>query len=187
LLQRFGSLARALEAQAGELAAIDGLGPKNILGLKLVPAVAGRYLQDLAASAPGGGDTANILQYLRFTLAGLQHEVFKIILIDAARALCGEENISRGTIDKTVVFVREIIDTALRKKAAAILCAHNHPSGGLAPSKNDLLLTRKIYYACRLVEIELIDHIIVTREGIYSFAREGGIKALEGEYLAAKL
>jgi DNA repair protein RadC len=86
-----------------------------------------------------------------------------------------------------VVFVREIIAAGLRQKAVAMLCAHNHPSGGLAPSKNDLALTRKIYYACRLVEIELLDHIIVNREGIYSFAQAGGIKALEREYLAARL
>jgi DNA repair protein RadC len=89
LLQRFGSLSRALEAEAEELAAIEGLGPKNILGLKLVPAVAGRYLQDMAA-VPQGGDVTHILPYLRFALAGLRHEIFKIILLDSAHTLCGE-------------------------------------------------------------------------------------------------
>jgi DNA repair protein RadC len=187
LLERFGSLALALEASAEELASLAGLGPKNILGLKLVPAVAGRYLQDLAAAPERGGDLSRVVPYLRFALAGLGHEVFKIILLDSAGTLCGEENLARGTLDKAVVFVREIVAAALRHRAAAIICAHNHPAGGLGPSRNDLALTRRIYYACRLAEIELLDHLIVSREGIYSLAQAGGIETLKREYLAAGL
>jgi DNA repair protein RadC len=187
LLRRFGAISQVLEAEEEDLAAVAGVGPKNILGLKLVPAVAGRYLQDLAARPLQEGDLSHLMQYLRFTLGSCGHEIFKIIILDAGGGLRGEENISRGTVDKAVVFVREVIQAALRHKAAALICAHNHPSGSLVPSGNDLALTRRIYYACRLVEIELVDHVIVSREGVYSFARAGGMDDLAGEYRACGL
>ncbi|MDR1396545.1 MAG: DNA repair protein RadC [Desulfarculales bacterium] len=187
LLRQFGSISQVLEADGEALAAVAGIGPKNTLGLKLVPAVAGRYLQDLAARAPQERKKFDLTQYLRFTMGSYDHEVFKIIILDSGGGLRGEENISRGTLDRAVVFVREVIQAALRRKAAALICAHNHPSGNLSPSGSDLALTRRIYYACRLVEIELADHVIVSREGIYSFAQAGKITALEKEYRAGGL
>lgn len=182
LLKQFGNLAFVLEAEAAQLAEIEGIGPKNILGLKLIPAVARRYLANKVQAMPSITDFSQLSSYLRMTMGGLGQEVFRVIMLDSRQRICGVEDLFQGTIDKAAVYPREVIKAALSHGASLIICAHNHPSGNVEPGQLDIDLTRKLYYACRAVDIKLWDHLIVGRQAVFSFAQNGTVRQLELEY-----
>ena len=184
LLKQFGSLAKVLDAEPRELTIIKGIGEKNILGLKLIPAVALRYLQDKVRQLPSLDDFEALTRYLRMELANKGQEVFKVILLNSADRMIKDEVIATGTVNKAVVFVQQIMDLALKNNAASIICAHNHPSGIIKPSKDDMNLTRRIYFACRLTDLNFLDHIIIGGTDSYSFARNGHLRELEQDYIA---
>lgn len=183
LLKHFGNLAYVLEANAKELAAIEGIGPKNILGIKLIPAVAKRYLENKIQTQAALLDYTQIADYLRFTMSSLNQEVFRVLCLDDQRRICGTADLFHGTIDKAVVFPREVVGEALQKGASAVICAHNHPSGRVQPSLSDQALTRKLYLACKAVDLELVDHVIVGREDVYSFAQSGKLALFQREFI----
>ena len=182
LLKQFGNLAFVLEAEPRQLAAIDGIGPKNILGLKLIPAVARRYLANKVQAMPSINDFSQLSAYLRMTMGSLEHEVFRVIMLDGRQRICGIEDLFQGTLDQAAVYPREVIKAALSHSASLVVCAHNHPSGNVEPGQMDMDLTRKLYYACRAADISLWDHLIVGRQEVYSFAQNGTIRQLELEY-----
>jgi DNA repair protein RadC len=112
--------------------------------------------------------------YLSVTMAGLEYEVFVLILLNTRHHILSIEELFRGTIDGASVYPREVVKTALRANAAAVICAHNHPSGVAEPSNADELITRRLKDALALVDVRLLDHLLVTCEQVYSFA-EGGL------------
>ncbi len=183
MLKHFGNLAYVLEASPQALAAIEGIGPKNILGLKLIPSVAKRYLENKIQATAALHDYTQIADYLRFHMGSLNQEVFRVISLRGNRRICGTKDLFHGTIDKATVYPREVIAEALRRGAGAVICAHNHPTGSVQPSASDRALTRKLYFACRAVELELVDHVIVGRQEIYSFAQNGQMALLDREYM----
>jgi DNA repair protein RadC len=187
LMKALGGLRGVLEAAPKELAAVPGVGPKNILGLKLVPAVARRYLEDRLLSGATLASPQEAADYLFFTMRGLKQEVFRVLFMNRARQVTAVEDIGAGTLDQAVVYPREVVARALAAGAAALVCAHNHPSGRPQPSRQDLDLTRRLYHACRAVEIELVDHIIVGEAEIYSLAQSGHMEAYVSEYQALGL
>jgi DNA repair protein RadC len=176
-----------LEAEPRQLAALEGIGPKNILGLKLVPAVARRYLEDKLLSGQTLASHQEAADYLFFTMGGLRQEVFRVLLMNRARQVMASEDIAVGTLDQAVVYPREVVARALAAGAAALVCAHNHPSGKPQPSRQDLELTRRLYHACRAVSLELVDHVIVGREEMYSLTQHGHLLACAAEYEALGL
>lgn len=187
LLAEFGSLAAVLDAEAAQLARIKGIGPKNILGLKLIPAVARRYLENRLKRGDQIYDARLAAEHLHMSMRPLQREVFRVMLLDAHRRMIEETDVFSGTLTTSAVYPREVVATALAKGAAAVVCAHNHPSGEPKPSKDDTAITRQLYYACRGVGVELMDHIIVAGDKTYSFAAEGTLAALAYEYEALAL
>jgi DNA repair protein RadC len=106
-------------------------------------------------------------------MAGLEHEVFVLILLDTRHHILSIEELFRGTIDGASVYPREVVKTALRVNAAAVICTHNHPSGVAEASNADELITRRLKDALALVDVRLLDHLLVTREQVYSFAESG--------------
>ena len=187
LYKRFGSLRGVLEAPPAELAKIKGIGPKNILGLKLVPAVARRYLEDRLTSGGTLDDPAQAAEYLRLTMGSLKQEVFRVILLDGQRRVLASEDLFAGTLDRAVVFPREVAAKALASGAAAVMAAHNHPGGTLEPSAEDRRLTRQLYFACAGVGLELVDHLIVSAQGVYSFAQAGQMEPKTGTVCFLKI
>jgi len=101
------------------------------------------------------------------------HEVFSILLLSRSNKCIGFVKISEGGITATVVDQRLIFQVALKTNAVGIILAHNHPSGNLKPSEADVMLTRKIREGAKLLDIQVLDHLILTSEGYYSFADEG--------------
>jgi len=111
--------------------------------------------------------------YLRLTLAGRDHEVFLAILLDAQHRVIGTEELFRGTLTQTSVYPREVVKCALRHNAAAVILAHNHPSGVAEPSQADEMLTRSLRSALALVDVQVLDHFVVASDRTMSFAERG--------------
>jgi len=182
LMAALGNLQAVLDAAPQALARIKGIGPKNILGLKLVPAVARRYLEDRLLHGGVFQNADQAAEYLELTMRPLTREVFRVMLLDAQRQVRGVEDLAAGTLNEAVVYPREVVAKALAGGAAAIVCAHNHPSGDAAPSRADRELTRRLYHACAGVGVELMDHVIVGAGRLYSFAASGELAAFANEH-----
>lgn len=187
LLKQMGGLRAVLEAEPQALAGVEGIGPRNILGLKLVPAAARRYLEDRLTSGASLEDPAKAADYLQLTMGPLKQEVFRVLLLDGRRRVLAVEDLFAGTLNQAAVYPREVVARALSAGASVLVAAHNHPGGELRPSAEDRRLTRQLYFACAGVGLELADHLIVTAEGLYSFAAAGDLSALAQEYRALHL
>ena len=118
-------------------------------------------------------DPAAVKTYLRATVATLQHEVFIVLTLDAKMNLIAATEMFRGTLTQTSVYPREVVRLALCQSAAAVILAHNHPSGLLEPSRADEYLTQTLKQSLALVDVRVADHLIVNAHGCLSFAERG--------------
>ncbi len=114
-----------------------------------------------------------VRDYLRLRLAAREHEVFLAMWMDAQHRVLEVEELFRGTLTQTSVYPREVVKGAMRWNAAAVIFAHNHPSGVAEPSHADELLTRSLKAALALVDVQVLDHFIVTGAAVMSFAERG--------------
>ena len=175
LLAHFdGSLARLASASAAEIAQIPGLGPAKACQLIATLELARRALteemkgRDLLSSPGAARD------WLKLKLGNLPHEVFGAMWLDAQNRLIGWDELFRGTLTQTSVYPREVVKQALARNAAAVILAHNHPSGLAEPSAADEALTRHLREALSLVDVRIVDHFIVAgRSPPLSFAERG--------------
>lgn len=181
-LARFGSLPGVLEAAPAKLQEVEGIGPRNSFAIHLIQAVARRYLQARARQRTYLGSSGAVADYLVHEMCGLKKEIFKGVFLDAAHAVIEVATLSAGTLNSNTVYPRELVKAALDHHAAALVIAHNHPSGNLTPSRDDHNLTRHLYKACRLVNINLLDHLIVGADATtFSFADHGLMAAIREE------
>jgi DNA repair protein RadC len=172
LLTQYGGVTHMLEAGA-ELETIKGLGPAKRAQFAAAIELARRSLQEklrenAALTSPGA-----VRDYLRLKLASRKEEAFVCIWLDAQHKAIEFEVPFTGTLTQTSVYPREIVKAALRVNAAAVIFAHNHPSGVAQPSQADELLTRNLKEALALVEIKVLDHFIVAGNQAISFAERG--------------
>ncbi len=114
-----------------------------------------------------------VRDYLRITLMGRGHEVFTVLFLDSQHRLIEAEEMFRGTLTQTSVYPREIVKRSLYFNAAAVIFAHNHPSGVAQPSQSDELLTRSLKDALALVDIKVLDHFVIASNAVLSFAERG--------------
>lgn len=175
LLQRFdGSLSRLAEASLEELASVSGVGMAKAAQLKASFELARRALaQEMTArdtfSSPG-----QVRDWLRLRLATRQNEVFMALWLDAQNRLLKAEELFSGTLTQTSVYPREVVKSALGHNAAAVILAHNHPSGIAEPSRADELLTKALKDALAMVDVKVLDHFIVAgNTPPLSFAERG--------------
>ena len=135
--------------------------------LKIIESRA-RYAEDVAISSPGAAR-----DYCRLRLGTLPHEVFCVLWLDAQNHLIAFEELFRGTLTQTSVCPREVVKAALAHNAAAVILAHNHPSGVAEPSQADQLLTQTLKQALALIDVRVLDHLVVAATGVTSFAERG--------------
>jgi DNA repair protein RadC len=174
LLERFGGLAGLLHASAEDLKQIKGLGgPAKRAELVAVLELARRALAEQLRERPALEDRAAIARYLQLHLAGHPHEVFAALFLDARQRLIALEELFHGTLTQTSVYPREVALRALHHHAAAVVLAHNHPSGAMAPSAADLALTRTLQAALALVDVRVLDHLIVAPGQALSMDEQG--------------
>jgi DNA repair protein RadC len=174
LLLHFGSLSRLCNASAREFAALPGLGVAKYAQLQAVMELARRAL----AEPMQHGDVLNAPQtvknWLRLKIGSLPHEVFYLMLLDAQNRLIEAVELFRGTLTQTSVYPREVVKIALAHNAAAVILAHNHPSGLNQPSQADQQLTHSLKQALALIDVRVLDHFIVAAHAPpFSFAEHG--------------
>ncbi len=187
LVAKFGSLAAVLEASPAKLSEVKGVGVKNSFALQFIKAVSGRYLKTRLKEKRYLHSSSDVKDYLLYAMRGLKKEVFTVIYLDSSHAIIDSEVLSEGTLNVSTVYPRELVVRALDQNAAAIIVAHNHPSGEVRPSQQDLKLTKNLYLICQMMQIRFLDHFIIG-ERVYSFADNGemaGIKAQCAKILAA--
>lgn len=175
LLARFdNSLARLAAATPRELTRVNGIGPAKAAQLVATLELARRGLREELRARPTLAAPGAVRDWLRLALAPLQHEVFVALWLDAQNRLIADEELFRGTLTQTSVYPREVVKQALSRNAAAVILAHNHPSGVAEPSPADEMLTSALKQALALVDVKLLDHFVVAGNATpLSFAERG--------------
>jgi DNA repair protein RadC len=173
LIARFGGVAALLAAPVGELATVHGVGPAKCAELATVVELARRSLVEEARSKDALASPQAVRDYLRLLLAARPYEVFVGLFLDSQNRLLAAEELFRGTLAQTSVYPREVVKAALARNAAAMIFAHNHPSGVAEPSRADELLTQALKQALALVDIRTLDHFVVADGRLTSFAERG--------------
>ncbi len=179
-LRQFGSLAAVMEAAPQSLQEISGIGKKNAFAVQFVQAVSRRYLKQRLQGRKYLQSTQDVREYLLHSMRGLSKEVFTVIFLDSSYAILETEVMAEGTVNVNTIYPREILKRGLELNAVALIIAHNHPSGSLKPSPQDIHLTKTLYLLCSLMQLKLLDHIIIG-DGAYSFADQGLMKSIDQE------
>jgi DNA repair protein RadC len=170
LLGRFGGVGGLLGA---DLKGVKGLGPAKRAQLQAALELARRSVGEDLRRMPALTSPGAVRDYLKLSLGRRPHEVFVCIWLDAQHRVTAYEESFRGTLTQTSVYPREIVKAALAANAAAVIFAHNHPSGAAEPSRADELLTRNLKEALALVDVKVLDHFIVAGGQALSFAERG--------------
>ena len=173
LLAHFGSLRRVLNATPPELAAIRGVGDVRLATLKALRELARRYFEETLPVGEAIRSPSDTETFLLAKLRDRPHEVFCCLYLDNRHRVLRFEELFRGTIDGTSVYPREVVKQALSVNAAAIILAHNHPSGVAEPSQADERITRRLKSALELVDIRVLDHLIIGGGHTTSMASRG--------------
>jgi DNA repair protein RadC len=173
LLDRFGSISGLLHAGHARLAEVKGMGPAKRAELSAVLELARRALSAQLETRPVFDSPGAVRDYLQLHLGQLEHEQFGVLFLDAQHRLLVFEVLFRGSLTQTSVYPREVVKRALALNAAAVILAHNHPSGVAEPSRADEFLTRTLKSALDLVDVKVLDHLVVGRGAVVSFAERG--------------
>lgn len=175
LLGHFGSLEALFHAPLRDLAAINGMGEAKYAQLQAVLEMARRALVEELKERDAFSSPESVRQYLQLRLRGLAAEEFHALFLDSGHRLIAAEVLFRGSLNETRVYPRELARRALQHNAAALIVAHNHPSGRAEASAADITLTRQLQSTLELIDIKLLDHFIVAAHRIVSLAESGVI------------
>jgi DNA repair protein RadC len=174
LLERFGGLSGLLHTGAEDLKAVKGMGgsakrSELIAVLELARRAMGEKLKERTVfDSPGA-----VKQYLQLHIGSCSYEVFAVVFLDVQHRMIALEEMFRGTLTQTSVYPREVVTRAIHHQAAAVVLAHNHPSGNIEPSRADESLTQTLRAALALVDVRVLDHIIVSPGQSFSMAERG--------------
>jgi DNA repair protein RadC len=177
-MKRFKTLRGVMEAPPEELQKIEGIGPHNAFGIKLVQEVAREFLKQKIIDRPVYKSSRDVFDYLYYSMRDLKKEVFKVLYLNSQNQIIEVEDLFEGTTSASPVYPQEVMRAAIKHGASALIFVHNYPSGNPEPSANDKALTRDLVYAGRIMQVRVADHIIIGDNRYFSFAGEG----LVGEY-----
>lgn len=173
MLAQLGGMPGLLQAAPAQLRQVKGLGPAKRAELMAVMEMARRGLRGELRTQPVFSSPQLVKDYVQLRLGALPHEVFAVLFLDAQHRLIVCEELFRGTLTQTSVYPREVVKRALGNNAAAVILAHNHPSGVAEPSRADEHLTQTLRSALGLVDVRVLDHLVVGRAEVVSFAERG--------------
>lgn len=171
LIEKFGSLSGVLDAGQRELQS-EGLSSTTATLIGLVKELGGAYLGERMKRKDLLSSPQAVVDFARAKLSGVPHEALMVIYLNVKNEVIDHEIIHEGTVDRVIIYPRRIIEAALAHHAAGLILVHNHPSGHPQPSGEDKRLTRAVTEAARTVDIQIVDHIIVGRDGYHSFREE---------------
>jgi DNA repair protein RadC len=181
-MRQFKTLQGVLEASPKALCEVPGIGPKNLFGIKLIKAVADRYLKKRLLHKDVLNNSKELFEYLYHSIRDKNRECFNVVFLDAKNRVAATETLFEGTLTASSVYPREVVLAALNHHAAALIFAHNHPSGDPKPSQEDVAITRQLVFACKVVGITVHEHLIIGNNRYFSFADEGYISRMNREY-----
>lgn len=169
LIQKFGSLAKVLNASQSELKKMKGVNPSALTFFKVIQEAAERLIKADVTEKPILASWHALIDYCRASMGHLKKEQFRILFVDKKNRLIADELQETGTVDQTPVYPREVVKQALELEASAMILVHNHPSGDVTPSRADISLTKEIINAAQTLGIKVHDHVIVSASKHYSF------------------
>lgn len=172
-IKEFGDLCGVLDATIEELQRVRGIGPSNAFGIKLFQAISEKYSEEKLQNKTSLSSAQAIAEYLQKSIGRENKEHFIMLSLDSRYNLVKISEISLGSVNASIVHPREVFREAIQASAVQIVVAHNHPSGNLEPSPEDIALTRRLTETSRVVGIELLDHIIVTSNDFLSMKDRG--------------
>ena len=173
MMGHFGSLNKMFSAPLKEFSSINGLGPAKFAQLQAVLELARRALKEELRDGVLLSSPNTVKHYLQHLIGSKPYESFAVLFLDVKNRLLASEELFRGTLTRTSVHTREIVKTALAHNAAGVVLAHNHPSGNTDPSPADVSLTQTLKEALSMVDVRVLDHIVVSSSGTFSFAENG--------------
>ena len=175
LVRQFGNLRGILDASVEELRQVNGIGSYTAAALKIIRSAATLYLQQSAEVIESLADPDRLSAFWRMRIGALRDEVFEVGYVDSGHRLLrdGVERLEEGTTDRAMVYPRRVVEAALRRGAAALVLAHNHPNGNVQPSEQDKALTRAVVLAAETVHLKIIDHLIISPDEVFSFRTAG--------------
>ena len=175
LIAKFGSFNAILDARLEDIQAVKGIGTVTPVALKIIKAAATLYLQQSSENQNSLADPSRLVDFWKMRIGNLSNEIFQVGYLDSGHRLLrdGIETLEEGTVDRATIYPRRVVESALRRGAAAIILAHNHPNGQTSPSEHDKLLTRAVVLAAETVGVRIVDHLIVSGTDYFSFRKAG--------------
>ena len=181
LIDRFGSLSAVLESSPAELTRVDGVGENAAALLSLMPQLMGYYQHSAMGRKPVITNLAEARKYAGALFFGLHEERVYMICVDQSGRVLHPALMHRGTIDQVQIYPREVVETALRYHAHAVLLAHNHPSGMAETSQDDYDSTRAVIGALNVIGVRVIDHLIFAGNSVYSMTQNSQFDGRQDE------
>lgn len=174
LLEKYETLDAVFKADIEELKKISGVGEITGIFLKFIGDIAAFSFEDRAKKQKVSLKNKNqLIAYLRTDIGYSKNEEFKVLFLNSVNEIIKTENLFTGTINKSTVYPRKILERVLYHNARAVVFVHNHPSGNTEPSQKDIELTKEMKDFFRMVDVTVIDHIIITKDSYFSFLEEG--------------
>lgn len=173
LLTQFGNLTQLFATSEADFCAIHGMGQAKFVQLQAVLEMSRRALNEEMQRGDALNSPRAVRDYLQLLLGSRQQEVFVVLFLDTQHRVIATEELFHGTLGQTSVYPREVVKRALAHNAAAVILAHNHPSGVAEPSQADQHLTQALKQALALVDVRVLDHFIVAGGRMHSFAETG--------------
>ena len=173
LLTQFGSLSGIFYATRDALTAVHGMGDSKYVQVQAIFEMARRALSEQMRQRDALTSPQQVRDYLCLKLGGMTREVFVVLFLDAQNRVMAQEELFAGTLTQTSVYPREVVKRALHHNSAAVIFAHNHPSGVAEPSRADELLTKALKDALALVDVRVLDHFVIAGNAALSFAERG--------------
>ncbi len=177
LISEFGGLSGVLDADQKKLEGLSGVGSMSAALIRLVKEIYNTYLAENMKRGDVLSSPETVLKFVRVRLSGMTNEAFMVIYMNVKNEVIDYSILHEGTVDNVAVYPRRIIESALSRNASGVILVHNHPSGNPAPSREDKALTRDIADAAITLDIRVLDHIIVGKDGYFSFMENDLISA----------
>jgi DNA repair protein RadC len=173
LLKKFDTLGEMLEKSPEELQQVKGIGPVVSSFFPLLKEVCAEYLKDSIYQTDVLKNPESVANFARVKLSGKSGEIFMAVYVNNQNEVLDQEILEEGSVDHTVIYPRKIVEKAIKAKASGILLIHNHPGGSLKPSNHDKKLTQELKNVGESLDLRLLDHLIVSKNGYKSFRKDG--------------
>jgi len=186
VVERFGTLRQLVAASPEELRQA-GITPHGILHIRFVREIATEVLKQKITKQSIYKSSQEIFDYLYYSMRDLEKEVFRAIYLNSRNQIIDTVDLFEGTLESIPIRPHEIVESAIKHHAAAVIFVHNHPSGDPTPSRSDKRLTRDLVFIGNIIQIKVLDHIVIGESRYFSFADEGLIQKYQDDFLNMRI